>query len=676
MSPTTEFAINGRFLTQNATGVQRYAFNVVKALDRTLGEDARIPILAPPGCPDPGFDHIPLVRSGLFGGHAWEQLVLPGQSQGTLLNLCNTAPALKTDQIVCIHDANIFSAPESYSRSFRAVYSHLQPLLARRSSRIATVSHASARQLARHLPVRLEEIAVLPNGHEHALEWDPAMAQIAPPVVNDVRSRNRQFVLALGSRAQHKNLGLLIKAAGALDERQIDIVVAGGDAGIFSPGLLEQRPNVRLLGRVSDDDLAYLLQNALCLVFPSLTEGFGLPIVEAMAWGCPVISSHCASMPEVCGDAALLASPFEPTEWVNHVRTLQDSRSLAGELRDRGFEQVRNFSWSKSAAGYLELLDRPAAQPVARKQAAPAALRTAVVIATRGRPGVVTATVRHLLATQTVDPEALIVSCVEISDAGELADDPRVTVITGQPGLAAQRNKALANLPAGTDLVVFFDDDFVADENWLSAAAMAFRDEARLVGFTGRVIADGIKGPGITFEDALRLLDAAAAGGSRWHDPYSPYGCNMAFRVSAIGEARFDERLVLYGWLEDRDFAASLAKRGGRFVKSDEASGVHMGVKSGRVSGERLGYSQIVNPLYMLRKGTMTLRQVADQVFRNMVSNFGRLLWPEPFIDRRGRVKGNLIGIADVLRGRLEPERAASLSIISKLGGLAGGKTK
>jgi hypothetical protein len=159
----------------------------------------------------------------------------------------------------------------------------------------------------------------------------------------------------------------------------------------------------------------------------------------------------------------------------------------------------------------------------------------------------------------------------------------------------------------------------------------------------------------------MRLVAAPPASDWSWIEPYSPYGCNMAFRLASIGDLRFDERLVLYGWLEDRDFAAGLARRGGRLVKSADAIGVHMGVKGGRMAGERFGYSQIVNPLYMLRKGTMTLGQVADHLFRNMSANLGRSLRPEPFIDRRGRLWGNLLGIADVLRGRMQPERAAAL---------------
>ena len=663
MSAGALFAVNGRFLTQNATGVQRYASNVVQALDRALAAaDTRAAIIAPSGTPDPGLSHMPLIQSGALSGHPWEQIALPAQWHGRLLNLCNTAPATKTDQIVCIHDANVFTTPDSYSRAFRAVYQTLQPLLVRRSARIVTVSHAAARQITRHLPIRIEDIIVLPNGHEHALSWDPTLAQIAPGFITETFGESdRRFILAFGSRARHKNLALLVEAAPGLDEIGVDIVIAGGGADIFVPGALKERSNVHLIGRVSDNDLAYLLERALCLAFPSLTEGFGLPIVEAMARGCPVVASYCASIPEVCGDAALLASPTDPAAWVRQIQTLKESSELASDLVGRGYEQVRNFSWSQTAAGYMELLERPIARPKTYKPSNASIPGVAVIVATRGRPGVVSATVRHLLATQTLKPNAVIVSCPDIADAGDLIGHPGVTVVTGAAGLTTQRNTALLSLPEESEIVAFFDDDFLADKNWLAAAARAFRDDNQIVGFTGRVLADGVGGPGIGFEEALRLVETAPPSNWTWIEPYSPYGCNMAFRAEALGETRFDERLVLYGWLEDRDFAAALAKRGGRFVKSAEAFGVHMGVKSGRVSGDRFGYSQVVNPVYMLRKGTMSGAMVANHIFCNMAMNFARAAWPEPFVDRRGRVRGNLIAIADLLRGRLEPERAAGL---------------
>jgi GT2 family glycosyltransferase len=367
-------------------------------------------------------------------------------------------------------------------------------------------------------------------------------------------------------------------------------------------------------------------------------------------------------MPEVCGDASLMAPPDDPAAWVHHIRALAKSPDLRQDLVGRGQERVRLFSWVNTAAGYVDLMREPKVRlPLHGLRDRPLP-NVAVVVATLGRPDVVTATLKHLLEIQTLKPAAVIVSCVVPEDAGDAASFPAVTVVTGRPGLAAQRNAALAALPAGIDVVVFFDDDFVAGADWLAAAGRTFRDEPQVVAFTGRILADGIKGPGLGFNDAVRIVESVdrSADWSRI-EPYSPYGCNMAFRLSAIGGLRFDERLVLYGWLEDRDFGAALAKRGGRLIKCASACGVHMGVKSGRVAGDRLGYSQVVNPIYMLRKGTMTVGQVAGQLFRNISSNVARAVRPEPFIDRRGRLRGNLRGLADVLRGCLDPERAAAI---------------
>lgn len=670
------FAVNGRFLTQTPTGVQRYALNVLKALDEANDGDALTPLLVPPGAADPGLKSFERLEIGSrLKGHAWEQCALPLNWRGPLLNLCNTAPVLKKSQIVCIHDGNVFAAPDSYSLAFRTAYKSIQPVLAKRATRIATVSHASARQLARYLPIDAKDIAVLPNGYEHVLQWNADAADIAPRIVASIASRSRRYVFALGSRAKHKNLSLLSKIAAELDAFGIDIVVAGGDFGIFNEGTAEQHSNVIIAGRVSDDDIAYFLKHALCLAFPSLNEGFGLPVVEAMALGCPIVSSYHSSMAEVCGDAALLASPFDPAQWLRHIENLKSSGSLADDLRAKGFVQMQKFSWRNTAAGYRELLEEPKTR-LAPPQPAPAPIgKVAVAIATRGRPAVVSQTVRHLLDTQTLAPERVILSCVDRSDAGDLADDDRVEVITGKAGLPAQRNNVLDQLPSGIDVLVFLDDDFVADPNWLATAARTFADESSIVGFTGRVVADGIKGPGISFFEAVRLVEEAPPfNGPGWERQFSPYGCNMAYRVSAIGDNRFDERLVLYGWLEDRDFGASLAKKGGDLVKCAEAYGVHMGVKVGRVSGQRLGYSQVINPIYLRRKGTMTTKQAIGQIWRNMSMNFAKSLRPEPFIDRRGRVRGNLAALLDLLRGRINPETAASLDVPpTKLEGLGGG---
>ena len=348
------FGINGRFLAQATTGVQRYAREITRALDGLLDQSHRRGTLLTPGhvAPHEPFKAIDVVSGGPFGGHVWEQIALPARWRRPVLNLCNSAPILASRSIVCLHDANVFTRPESYRPAFRAAYRLMLPTIVNRASRVTSVSKAAAQQLAAVLPIAARDIVVLPNGHEHALQWQAAAADLAAQLPLD-----RPFVLLLGSRARHKNASMIIELAPALNDLGIDLVIAGGGAGIFSP-LAETTVgnNIKSLGFVTDDDLAFLYERALCLVFPSWTEGFGLPLVEAMALGCPIVSSNRASMPEVCGPAALLAAPDDPAAWLRHISSLLSSVELRAELRGRGSEQVQLFSWKRSAEGYLELL--------------------------------------------------------------------------------------------------------------------------------------------------------------------------------------------------------------------------------------------------------------------------------------------------------------------------------
>jgi glycosyltransferase involved in cell wall biosynthesis len=653
---SASFAVNGRYLTQSISGVQRYARNIVRALDQ-IPESEGATVISPQGTSHPAYERLQALQTGLSTGYVWEQGELPIAARGRrLLNLCNMAPILKNEQIVCIHDTNVLSSPGSYTRGFRTVYRCLQPLLARRAVQIATVSNASAQELARYLALSPDEIVVLPNGHEHALSWKPDPAAL--PAELPVHPQDRPFVLAINATAPHKNIRLLIDIAPRLEELGINVVIIGSDHIIRQPKLALPG-NVYPLGRVSDDVLAYLLDQALCLAFPSFTEGFGLPLVEAMARGCPVVSSDCASMPEICGNAALLASPFDPAQWVDRISALKASDHLRIELAGRGREQCRTFSWQKSAMGYLELLQNPIRARRLVPRSKPEQLQISAVFATLRRPDVVQRTVKHFLSSQRLAPRSVIVSCATAEDAGDLVHNKAVKIVTGPIGLATQRNTALRHLGPETDIVAFFDDDFVAHPDWLAEAAKLFCDDSQVDGVTGVVLADGIKGPGIPFEEAERIVEADSGSADRQLcQPFSPYGCNMAFRVTSIGDARFDEKLVLYGWLEDRDFGGQLAMRGARLVKWSGCKGVHMGVKSGRTSGERLGYSQVANPVHLMRKGTMAPHLAIGQMGRNIASNMGRFIAPEPYVDRKGRLKGNLLALRDAITGKLAPERA------------------
>lgn len=287
--------------------------------------------------------------------------------------------------------------------------------------------------------------------------------------------------------------------------------------------------------------------------------------------------------------------------------------------------------------------------------------RISVVYATRGRAEILGFVV-EMLRRQTRQPDEIIVSAVSAEDVGGLRWDRRVTCLLGSQGLPKQRNAALRHIGSSSDIIVFFDDDFIAHPRWLEAVERCFAERPSVAAITGHVIADGVCGPGLSIEQAMEKIEGDPQGsGPLIREGYSPYGCNMAFRASAIEGLFFDERLVLYGWLEDRDFGGALGKRGGKAIKLRTAIGVHLGIKTGRVSGRRLGYSQIVNPFYLHRKGTMTTASLVEHLFRNITSNLLRSPMPERYVDRFGRLRGNIRGVRDLLTGVLAPERAELL---------------
>ena len=279
-----------------------------------------------------------------------------------------------------------------------------------------------------------------------------------------------------------------------------------------------------------------------------------------------------------------------------------------------------------------------------------------VAIATLGRPVEVRETVGQL-ERQTRRANRVIVSATALSDYPY--DDQQVLKLFGPKGLCAQRNRALDALGRREGLIVFIDDDYVLSIHALERLARFFASHPNVVGANGHMIADGIGGSGIASDAAFAAIAAYDA-----HPQPEPrilgdieglYGCNMAFRTEAIGGTRFDECLPLYGWQEDIDFSAQVGRKG-RLVKSNAWAGVHRGVKSGRISGVRFGYSQIANPLYLKRKGTMSAGFAYTLLVRNVVANHLRAVRPEPWIDRVGRVRGNWRAMRDLMRGALRPE--------------------
>jgi len=331
-------------------------------------------------------------------------------------------------------------------------------------------------------------------------------------------------------------------------------------------------------------------------------------------------------------------------------------------------KEARVTEWTGRAS---DLPDRNRANlgpagPIARGLPEPSGgFRLVVAIPSTGRSTILPDTVRAI-ALQERLPDLLILSLASPDDIGDLDTEALpfpVNVVIGPKGATIQRNRVIEELTPA-DIALLLDDDFLMAPDYLQKTLEVFQDDPDVVLATGTVLADGIRGPGYSHATGQKLL----AERNRVDLPvkvkptHAGYGCNIAFRVSvaAAYEVWFDEDLPLYSWLEDVDFSSRLARHG-RLVKSGAMRGVHLGTKTGRTPGLKLGYSQIANPIYLKRKGTMPIWHVLEMMSRNMISNLAHSVRPPAYADFRGRLRGNLLALSDLARGRITPERILDL---------------
>lgn len=298
-------------------------------------------------------------------------------------------------------------------------------------------------------------------------------------------------------------------------------------------------------------------------------------------------------------------------------------------------------------------------------------MSVSVVVATKGRAQEVSGLVKAM-SLQSTKPALVVVACNSISrDTSDgllsLCDGFQLEIISvDPPGLTKQRNAAIAMLKNSNllinddDIVVFFDDDFRPAPDWLEKAVKIFKHNDRVVGVTGLVLADGVKGAAISEERAESYLSGKIEPVSHWasgsdvREVDSVYGCNMAWRRRVICNEDFDEVLALYGWQEDRDYTGRAANYG-LVIYNPACRGVHLGVKGARTSGKQLGYSQVVNPIYLYLKGTIKRRAMLHLLIRAFVSNAIKSLKLKSTVDFRGRLRGNLLAIRHVLSGTVDP---------------------
>jgi len=340
--------INGRFYAQRLSGVQRYGAEIVRALDELVTRDSDSPpttLLIPAGVEPPALRNIVVRAVGPGRGHLWTQTALAWAARdGILLSLAASGPLLHRRHLVVIHDAAIFRHPEFYSRSYVAFHRVTNEALAR-VAKIATVSSFPQQELAAALRLPQQDILVAPNGAEHL--------RIAPDrhVLERLDLIGRKFFLALGSLTPNKNLAAAVRALARLNRPDVLLIAVGDlDRGVFAATMPEGADQVMLAGRRSDAEIAGLMQSAQALVFPSIYEGFGIPPLEAMVHGCPVLASTAPAVKEVCGDAALYFDPHDDRHLSQLMAEVLDQDAAWHEaLRARGQDRITHYSWSASA---------------------------------------------------------------------------------------------------------------------------------------------------------------------------------------------------------------------------------------------------------------------------------------------------------------------------------------
>jgi len=348
--PDPQVFINGRFLGQRVTGVQRYARETLDALDRLLAADSgagmRWTVLVPRGTPLPAFRHLAVETLGRLQGHLWEQIELAWRArEGLLFSFGFTGPLFKRRQIITVHDAAVVRMPQTFNAGFRHGYQRLVRRITARAPRTMTVSQFSASEAIECFSAPAERLRVTTEGWQHLLRVEPD-----PSLLDHHGLRGRPYALAVSSPTPNKNFAAIERAVALLGaDAPCCVVVGAADATVFRAGAANEAALLRV-GYVSDAQLKALYAHAACFVFPSFYEGFGIPPLEAMACGCPVIASTAPAVREVCGDAALYFDPARPEQLADRLRELFADAALGERLRAAGTRRLGFFSWDRSAA--------------------------------------------------------------------------------------------------------------------------------------------------------------------------------------------------------------------------------------------------------------------------------------------------------------------------------------
>lgn len=344
--------INGRFFSQPMTGAQRYGHEVLASLDVIAGkQEVQMTLLVPRSVKDlPSFSSIKIKSVGHLTGQFWEQFELPFYARkGVLFTPCGGAPILHGCNVITIHDAAVVASPRGYSWGFRVWYKLLNWTLCRTARHVLTVSEFAKSELMKWYGARSEKVTVTYLGSEHALRPKPD-----PAVLDKHKLESRNYILSVGSNNPNKNFLGFLHSLSSISDEKIQVAIAGPrDLKIFGGDRVSDA-RVRDLGYVSDSELRTLYENAACFVFPSFYEGFGLPPLEALALGCPIVVSDIPALNEIVGAVAFKCDPGD---------SVSIGMQIATSLREKSPRELltsfaTKYSWQDCGSKTWEILSK------------------------------------------------------------------------------------------------------------------------------------------------------------------------------------------------------------------------------------------------------------------------------------------------------------------------------
>lgn len=354
---------------EQGAGIGRYVRELIAALaqiDQQTHYRLLVTGAAPddlPALPAPNFNWRSTRLSPRWLARLWHRLhvPLPVEAFTGSIDLYHATDFVlppttrRTRAIVQVHDLSFVRVPEAAAPRLKAYLDRVVPASVQRADHVLADSQATKNDLIELYRLSPEKITVIHGGVDQ--RFRPAAPEQVQVVRQKYGLRDYRYIFSVGTVQPRKNYGRLIESLARLRSQQHDIhlVIAGGRGWLEDPiyqtiKTTGMQPYVHFIGFADDADLPALYRAADCLAFPSLYEGFGFPVLEAMACGTPVMTSSVSSLPEVAGDAALIVNPHDLDAITGALAQLLTNKNLRESLIERGFAQAQQFTWAASAA--------------------------------------------------------------------------------------------------------------------------------------------------------------------------------------------------------------------------------------------------------------------------------------------------------------------------------------